>query len=239
VIPNKRFSAAVAALFSASAACAAELWIGAAEADITPDRPVALAGQFAVRVASTNDILSRCKANVLAVESRVEGKPADCAILISCDLCYLPGDLQARFREHVARRLKGFDANKLFLAATHTHTAPLLDQGWYDALGDAMPPAEYVAFFFDRLAAAAVTAWEGRKPGALAWGLGHAAVSQNRRSAYAGGSAQMYGATDKPEFRGLEGGGYSAVPESSLVGPEGGQLLVERTLAAIRTLFEK
>ena len=36
--------------------------------------------------------------------------------------------------------------------------------------------------------------------------LGRPRTSQNRRSVYADGSAVMYGPTDKPEFRGLEGG---------------------------------
>ena len=204
--------AALASLWAAAGVSAAELWVGAAEADITPERPAALVGQFGVRVAATNDILSRCKANVLALESRENGQPADCAIVVSCDVCYLPGDLQPRFRKLLEGRLKGFDADKLFLAATHTHTAPLLHQGWYGDLGvDAMPPEAYAAFFFDRLAEAVVKAWEGRKPGAMAWGLGHAVTSQNRRAVYADGSAEMYGKPDRQDFCGLEGGEDSAV----------------------------
>ncbi len=201
-----RVVAALTAIGLAAGVSAAELWIGAAEADITPDRPVSLTGQFHVRVAPTNNILSRCKASVLALESRENGKPADCALWVACDVCYLPRDIQTRFRQHLAGRLKGFDTGKLILAATHTHTGPALDQGWYDDLGGAMPPEEYVAFFFDRLAAAVVKAWEGRRPGTVAWGLGHAVTSQNRRAVYADGSAVMYGATDKPDFRNLEGG---------------------------------
>lgn len=204
--PNFFFLALAASWFTAVCAQAAELWVGAAEADITPDRPVSLTGQFHVRVSSTNNILSRCKAEVLALEARENGKASDCAILIACDVCYVPRDIQQRFRAYLGDRLKGFDTGKLFLTATHTHTGPALDKGWYDDLGDAMPPEEYVAFFFDRLAGAVEKAWDGRKPGAVAWGLGHAVTSQNRRSVYADGSAVMYGPTDKTEFRGLEGG---------------------------------
>ncbi len=40
-----------------------------------------------------------------------------------------------------------------------------------------------------------------------------------------------------PSERAVKGGGYSAVPQSSQTGPEGGQMLVERTLDAIRALF--
>jgi hypothetical protein len=200
-----------AALLATFHTTAAELWIGAAEADITPDRPVSLTGQFHVRVGQPSNILSRCKAEVLALESRESGKASDCAILVACDVCYVPRDIQQRFRAYLGDRLKGFDADKLFLAATHTHTGPALDQSWYEDLGDAMPPEEYVAFFFARLAGAVAKAWDGRKPGAVAWGLGDAVTSQNRRSVYADGSAVMYGATDKPEFRGLEGGENHAV----------------------------
>ena len=39
--------------------------------------------------------------------------------------------------------------------------------------------------------------------------------------------------------RALAGGGYSAIPQSCAVGPEGGQMLVERTLSVINELFGK
>jgi hypothetical protein len=68
-----------------------------------------------------------------------------------------------------------------------------------------MRPDEYVAFLVERLAEVAVTAWENRRPGGVGWGLGHAVVAYNRRSVYADGRAQMYGSTNQPEFRGLEG----------------------------------
>jgi len=40
-----------------------------------------------------------------------------------------------------------------------------------------------------------------------------------------------------PTERAARGGGYSAVVQSNAVGPEGGQILVDRTVAAIDTLF--
>ena len=60
-------AAGVVMLASVGVSSAAELWIGAAEADITPHRPVSWPGQFHVRVADPKQILSRCKANVLAI----------------------------------------------------------------------------------------------------------------------------------------------------------------------------
>jgi len=40
-----------------------------------------------------------------------------------------------------------------------------------------------------------------------------------------------------PTARAVAGGGYSAVVQSSRVGPDGGQVLVDRTVAAINQLF--
>ncbi len=51
---------------------------------------------------------------------------------------------------------------------------------------------------------------------------------------------QLAGAgTYLPTKRAVEGGSYSAVVHSSLVGPEGGQVLVEQTVQAIGQLWKK
>jgi hypothetical protein len=184
---------------------AAELWIGAATADITPVRPLPLTGGTTVRIA--REVLSRCTANVLALESREGQRMVDQAILVSCDLCVIRPGIQAGFRQHLAGRLPGFDLNKLFLAATHTHDAPVLMQDRYDVkdYADAMQPKEYVPWLYQQMAAAVVTAWESRARGAVAWGLGHAVAGHNRRVVYSDGTAKMHGPTNDPQFRGIEG----------------------------------
>jgi hypothetical protein len=216
--PRRRFLgdtlavAASAPLLGASLALAsdkpeadARLWIGAATADITPDRPVPLTGGRTVRVST--GIASRCTASVLALESREGDRVVDQAILISCDLCVIRPGIQEGFRRYVADRLPGFDVEKLFLAATHTHSAPVLLQDRYDEkdYGTAMQPKEYVPFLYARLAEAVADAWNNRAVGAVAWGLGHAVVGCNRRVVYADGHAQMYGKTNDPAFRQFEG----------------------------------
>ena len=75
-----------------------------------------------------------------------------------------------------------------------------------------MQPTEYVEFFADHAAEAAVKAWETRKPGKVSWGLGHAVVAQNLRAVYVDGTAVMYGSTSPPNFRMIEG--YERVYES-------------------------
>jgi len=202
--PYIRLALVLQILFTAaSVASGSELWIGAAAADITPDEPVPLTGFRSVRISKS--IHSRCTANVLALEARDGDKVVDQAILVSCDLCVIRPGIQDGFRERVSDRLPDFDIKKLFLAATHTHAAPVLLQNRYQSYGDAMQPKEYVEFMFDRMAEAVVAAWQNRAVGAVAWGLGHAVVGCNRRVVYDDGSARMYGATNTPRFRGIEG----------------------------------
>ena len=145
--------------WSPAASQAAELWIGAATADITPDRPVPLTGMVTARIST--GVLSRCTANVLALESRQGEKVLDQAIFVSCDLCVIRPGIQNGFRKHLAGRLPGFDINKLFLAATHTHAAPVLLQDRYDVkdYGDAMQPKDYVSFMYERMALAVSTSF--------------------------------------------------------------------------------
>lgn len=59
---------AVLAVLAAGAVQAAELWVGAAEVSITPDRPVSLAGQFHQRI--SKKVESPCMAMILALEAR-------------------------------------------------------------------------------------------------------------------------------------------------------------------------
>jgi hypothetical protein len=182
---------------------AGELFIGGATTCITPDQPVALSGQMHTRIARS--VESPVTATALALESREGDHIREQAIMVSCDLVAIRRGILERVRERVGDRLADFDVEKLFLSATHTHTAPVTEEGRYEIPEGVMRPDEYVAFLVERLAEVAVTAWENRRPGGVGWGLGHAVVAYNRRSVYADGRAQMYGSTSQPEFRGLEG----------------------------------
>lgn len=194
---------------------AAELLIGSATVDITPDRPVALAGQFSTRI--SQKVETPIVAAALAIESRVDGKPQDSAIMIACDLVAIRPGIQEQFRQKLASRLPGVDMGKAFLSATHTHTAPVTGELKTNPFLYAIPaegvmqPDAYVEFLVERLAQAAVQAWEKRRPGGVSWTLGHAVVGHNRRAVYEDGHAQMYGKTALPGFRNIEGGEDHAV----------------------------
>jgi hypothetical protein len=197
-------AAALILLAWAAGATAAEFLVGAASVDITPKEPVALAGQFHVRIARS--VESPVTANALVLESREGDKSLDMAVLVSCDLVSIQTDVVGLVREKAKQQLPDLDVQKIVLHATHTHTAPVIAIGGYELPKEGVIQIDaYQQFFADRVVEAITQAWNGRKPATVSWGLSDALVAYNRRAVYANGSAQMYGKTAVPEFRNLEG----------------------------------
>ena len=203
-LPEILFVWAAATVVVASPGRGAELYVGVAEADITPAQPMALWGQMHTRISKS--VESPVTAQVVALESREGDRALDAAIMVSADIIGLPHEVLVALRKRVVERLPDFDAQKLFVSGTHIHTGPVFREGDYKVPKEGViQPAEYAQFFVDRVSEAAAKAWQDRQKGAVAWGLGHAVVGQNRRAVYADGRAVMYGRTDQPDFRGLEG----------------------------------
>ncbi len=182
----------------------AGLRVGTASCDITPADPVAVSGQFHLRVART--VESPVSANVLVLESQPKDGTPDLAIMVSCDLLYVPASVLAMVRERVHKRRPELDAMKIFMNGTHTHTAPVLQPGKYAIPQDgAIQVEQYCTLLTRRVAAAIEKAWKQRAPGTVSWGLSHAVVAYNRRTVYANGTAKMYGNMNTATLRGLEG----------------------------------
>lgn len=184
------------------------LYVGWAVADITPDRPVALIGQLHKRISeSVQDPLN---ATVLALETKGPGGRKEQAVMVSCDLTFIRAQTQKKLQNVISKKLDGFDSSRLFLNATHTHTAPgVIDGGFfglYDTSDDkgVMKPSEFEALFIEKVAEAVVSAWNSRKPGGFSWGLGNAVLGHNRRTVKSDGTARMYGVND-PDFAYYEG----------------------------------
>jgi hypothetical protein len=176
-----------------------DILVGWASKSITPDKPVILMGQFHPRISKyVNDPVT---ATALAIETS-----DDQAIMVSCDIVVITRSMQDGLRDRLKTKLPDFDIKKLFLNATHTHTAPNMMEGWYPPQGDdVMGATEYVNFFVDCLTDIVIEAWEGRKPGGICWAYGQAVVGHNRRTAYFDGSSQMYGNTNRDDFDSIEG----------------------------------
>lgn len=204
---------------------AGQLKVGTATTDITPSPPVALVGQFYLRIADT--IETPLTANVVALESREENELPDMAIMVSCDVVTIPNSYTKLVRTAVKKQLPELDVQKIFLNATHSHTSPVLEHELNPSLLDFLSPftfplteegiarvTAYQTYFVQQVTEAIVKAWESRAPGCVTWGLGHASVANNRRVVYSkeaidpgpyeNKTAAMYGNTNSPEFMNLE-----------------------------------
>ena len=185
------------------------LHAGWATTDITPDKPVVLVGQLHKRI--SRKVRDPLTATALALEMQTQDGRREQALLVSCDLLYIRKTVQDRLRQAVKAQLLDFDAEKLFLSATHTHTGPgFADEDFgnlYDVSKDegVMTASEYADFFLERAAKVAVNAWRNRKPSGMSWALGHAVIGMNRRAHYSNGSTVMYGGTSRPDFQNVEG----------------------------------
>lgn len=198
-------SLALLAAMATSQVRAAELLMGTATISVTPDQPVALAGQFNTRISKGVD--NPVTATALAIEAREDGRSRDQAVFVSCDTAVFRASVMDPLRATLKAKLPELDPRKVIFTATHTHTAPVVEKGGYQIPKEGvMQPEEYAAFLRERLTEIIVRAWQQRQPGGVSWGLGHAVVGYNRRATYADGTAKMYGTVNTPEFRGIEGG---------------------------------
>lgn len=196
----------------------ATIKIGWATADVTPPRPINLAGQFHMRIA--RDVKDPLTITALALSHE---NSADATIFLSADILMLTERIQQGIRDAVHSRAPDMDVARIIINCTHTHAAPMLDDDIYSPVpAGVMTGTAYANFFIERAAGAVIEAWQAHVPGKLAWGLGHAVVGRNRRVVYFDDQserpghhdhpghcttrfARMYGATSDPMFSHVEG----------------------------------
>lgn len=182
---------------------ASETLVGTASRDMTPPLPLALGGQMHLRIA--DEVQSPLTASILAVEKRENATTVDVAIFVTLELVVIPDVLRDEVRQKVQNLLPDIEVNKIIISASHTHTAPEIRAGRFLLPDGVTTVKQVVAFISDQVAEGVREAWNTRTRGSMTWGLGHAKVGLNRRAVYYDGSAKMYGRTDLPEFRGIEG----------------------------------
>lgn len=176
------------------------LRIGWAIEDITPEGPASMFGQYYER--KSTYVQSPLKVTACAIESVDESGNKEQAIMVSLDLLSVSRALQDSLKNNIKEQIPDFDVRKLFLNATHTHSAP---NPGFDWNVDSKPENGYIKMLSDKLSKVVVAAWENRKPAGISRALGYAVVGHNRRAQYANGTAEMYGTTDRDDFIGMEG----------------------------------
>ncbi len=188
--------------------------IGWSRKEISTDKPVAIPGQMYVRV--SGGILDPLYVTALAVDGGEGSKPV---IFLSCDIA-----APSRVDRVVAKALEKdptIPDYAIIMNVTHNHSSiPLGDGTPKDPDGkEIYPTPEITKFFEEQASDACVEAWQGRKPGGIAYGYGYAVVAHSRRVCYfkdmgnpekdimtPGGTAVMYGNTARPEFSHYEAG---------------------------------
>lgn len=193
---------------------------GFAQESITPDQPVAIAGQYETRISGV--IHDPLTVTALAIETRDESGSIDHVIWVSCDMVGIRKQNVDNARKLVAAAVPDVNPNKIIVSATHTHTAPALtdtdetDLHPYDFAGswayripadqtNILRPSAFADFLEHRIASAVIKAWRDRRPGEISSALGHASVARNRRAVFYDGSTRMYGDTRDPLFSHTEG----------------------------------
>lgn len=169
--------------------------IGWAQADITPEETVVLAGLIHVRL--SEGIADPLTATALVLDSGTEQ-----VLWVGCDLIHISENLLAAVRTNMAVHAPEIDTAKLVMHATHTHTAPPTWKGVSSAAcapgGEsgldlpAMTADAYTAYAAERIARAIGEAWSSRLPGGISYGEGTAVIGHNRRWVNADGVATMY-----------------------------------------------
>ncbi|MCA8996870.1 MAG: neutral/alkaline non-lysosomal ceramidase N-terminal domain-containing protein, partial [Planctomycetaceae bacterium] len=166
----------------ADSTVAEELYVvGVAKVDITPDYPVRLSG-FGFRREESDGVLAPIYARALAIGSDEQGP----LILITVDSTGVSQQLV----NDVAKELHtdGIAPERIAIAATHTHTAPMLTGVLPTLFGQPIPAAhqehirQYTSDLTAKLVQAAREALKDRKPSTLWWGAGELAISKNRRN---------------------------------------------------------
>lgn len=145
------------------------LKIAFSEVDITPDLGARMAGFFEDRrVEGVHDPLL---ARAMAVD---DGRHP--LLLVTCDLLSLSRGTVLAAKERI-RAATGIPPESVMVSGTHTHTGPATGPVFMRP-----PSAEYVARLEERVAQAAVEAWERRQEAELGIGWGfEGKLSHNRR----------------------------------------------------------
>lgn len=202
--------------------------IGWSEVSITPDEKVYLCGQFYERISEY--VETEITVTAMAVEA-----DGGHMVICSCDLEGVGENLVGEVRKRLTD-VKGLNADNVIIHATHSHTSidyqsirnidlgtalNILEQFLSNEDDkkdkapsqkvDVMDAHQALVWIADKIAQAARTAWENRKPSFYTNQFGRAAVGMNRRVCYSDGSAKMWGDTNTVTFTELEGGNDSGM----------------------------
>ena len=165
-----------------------KLQAGFARVTITPMMGINISGYYQERIA--DGVLDDLEANALALAC--EDKRA---VIISCDLLYMPLDVANVCKKDIAAAT-GLPQEAIFLHGTHTHTGPILKM-------DSEKPLEqeYIQQLRHKLVDVATFALADLKPAKMGWAIGEAPnIAFIRRFRMKDGSVRTNPGVNNPEI---------------------------------------
>ena len=198
-----------------------ELNIGWGRRSLDPGKPVAIPGQFHMRVSFGE--LNPVTVNALAIDNG-----EDSVIFVSADIVVLRNGILDATVEKLKTVAPEVPVEKIVLNATHTHAGPGVAKFADQAEVEVMNEKETVGFIATRVAEAVAEAWRAKTPGQVAYGYGFATVGHSRRVIYlddlskrpdalakpgisVDGHGKMYGNTNDKMFSHYEAGSDSFI----------------------------
>ena len=143
--------------------------VGSAQIDITPDRPIPLAGSFELRQSS--EVFSPLYASAVVVDNDVSR-----IAWIACDLLWINDETAAELRRRIAGRIDTSPTN-VFISCSHTHNGPVL----FESLPPVAPEPKIAEPVLDGIVNAAVGAAAGLRQARMGYAVGNVEATFNRR----------------------------------------------------------
>lgn len=214
-----------------------KIYIGWSEISITPDKKVSLVGQFAERISeyvekpitvtamaidSGDEQAIICSSDLLGVSieltkkirEKIEkaNKEIDTKKVIICAIHTHTGPgFIGRGTNASTKYLGKENSFRALLEENLPANKKYVEKVDVSDNKEIMSDDELSEFLSDRIAKAAVDAWNNRKEGGFSNAFGRAAVGMCRRASYSDGSAQMWGDTNQAVFEAVEGGNDNGI----------------------------
>ena len=159
----------------------AEVPVGVAKVDVTPDYPIRLHG-FLSRKTESQGVRQPIWARALAIGSDTEGP----AVLVTLDGLAIPDPLSETIAARLAKA--GIQRERLALTATHTHSAPIIRDVAPNIAGEPFTPEQqeridrYTKELTDKIEQVALDALKNRAPAELSYAIGTVRFAKNRRT---------------------------------------------------------
>ncbi len=167
------------AWFCGLSVSAAEWKVGIARTDITPEKPVWMAG-YAARKHPAEGNVHSLWAKALVIEDH----RGERVVIVTSDLIGFVRDLADRIGDRV-RQQTGIERDRIVMSVSHTHCGPVIlgcaDIAHHMAEEDVAAAAAYRKKLEDKVVDVISQACKAIQPAKLAYGEGHATFAKNRR----------------------------------------------------------